>query len=432
MKSQIRSQNLSILLTDLQGYTNTSSASSREEIIGLIRRHNQLMTPVIEFYGGTIIKGIGDALLCTFQSATDAVVCSIIIQLLLKEYNTRQKDSAKRMNLRVVINTGDVSIEANDIFGEAVNITARMEALPCFPGGTIGISEATYLLMNKSEIIAEKIGPQTLKGIPEPVTVFQVPLAKQKLTSIPTKLLQLVETIVEGKTPSGATVKLTEWTSAVKGFLSEKNWGENIQQIGKKVNYIQDQISKSLTQKNASEFKKDSNEISDAPVMKRLVGFAIDMVIIAFFCATLSFSWWASQRVIYGKSSISNEEFSKLGFGQYKNFHFEYDSDGHGYYLRNMGFTESFINLNAKFPIIPIFLYFFLFWSLKGASPGQIFTKTRLVDESGKDINFSAGVKRSAFFMISTFFLLGIGGITIFFGDRKTIYDKLSHTRVVE
>lgn len=102
-------------MTDIQGYTNASSSSSREEIIGLIRRHNQLMIPVITFYGGTIVKSIGDAFLCTFASATDAVVCSIIIQLLLKEYNKKQRDELKKMMLRVVINTGDVSIEKNDI-----------------------------------------------------------------------------------------------------------------------------------------------------------------------------------------------------------------------------------------------------------------------------------------------------------------------------
>ncbi|HOT76665.1 MAG TPA: adenylate/guanylate cyclase domain-containing protein, partial [Candidatus Wallbacteria bacterium] len=66
MPAGLKSQNLSIMMTDIQGYTNASSSSSREEIVGLIRRHNQLMIPVITFYGGTIVKSIGDAFLCTF------------------------------------------------------------------------------------------------------------------------------------------------------------------------------------------------------------------------------------------------------------------------------------------------------------------------------------------------------------------------------
>lgn len=192
------SQNLSIMMTDIQGYTGTSSASSREQIVDLIRRHNRLMVPVFSHYKGSVVKTIGDAFLVTFKSATDAVVCAIVIQLMLREYNRRQHDEAKRMNLRVVINTGDVSIEEKDIYGDAVNITARMEGLECFPGGSIGISESTYLLMNRNEICAEKIDSYEMKGIPYPVTVFSVPLDRQRLSEIPGRLLDLVEATLAG------------------------------------------------------------------------------------------------------------------------------------------------------------------------------------------------------------------------------------------
>lgn len=194
---KVVSQNLSIMMTDIQGYTDTSSVSSREEIVQLLRNHNRLMVPVIQFYGGTIIKSIGDALLVTFNSATDAVVCGIIIQLILREYNKKQRGEGQKMSLRVVINSGDVTLENRDIFGDAVNITARMEGLPCFPGGTIGISESTFLLMNRNEIVADLIGPQQMKGIPTPINVFIVPLEKQRLNEIPTRLLELVEHVVQ-------------------------------------------------------------------------------------------------------------------------------------------------------------------------------------------------------------------------------------------
>ena len=172
------------MMTDIQGYSATVAEASREEVVSLIRRHNQLMRPVIEFYRGTIIKSIGDAFLCTFQSATDAVICALIIQLLLIEYNQRLADKTRCLNLRVVVNSGDVSLEQGDIFGTAVNVTARMEGLDCFPGGSIGISESTHLLMDRTEIVAEKIGPKQLKGVPDPVTVFHVPLEKQKLNKV--------------------------------------------------------------------------------------------------------------------------------------------------------------------------------------------------------------------------------------------------------
>ncbi|MDD5091871.1 MAG: adenylate/guanylate cyclase domain-containing protein, partial [Candidatus Wallbacteria bacterium] len=140
---EVVSKNLSIMLTDIQGYSTISSSASREEILKLISEHSRVLTPIIEFYNGRIVKTIGDAFLCVFESATDAVVCAIIIQIHLKEYNAKEPD--KKLNIRIVINTGDVSLKEGDIYGDGVNITARMESLSCFPGGTVGISESTYL-----------------------------------------------------------------------------------------------------------------------------------------------------------------------------------------------------------------------------------------------------------------------------------------------
>jgi len=196
---KVASQNLSIMLTDIQGYTNASASSSRDQLVQLLRDHNRLMIPLIRFHGGTIIKQIGDALLVTFGSATDAAVCAIMIQLMLREFNRRQRDETRKLQLRVVINTGDVTLQDGDIFGDAVNITARIEGLSCFPGGSIGISESTYLLMNQNEIVAELIGPHQLKGIPNPVNVYRIPLDKQRLTELPSRLLDLVEFVVENQ-----------------------------------------------------------------------------------------------------------------------------------------------------------------------------------------------------------------------------------------
>ena len=201
------SSNLSILITDIQGYTDTSVKSSRQEIIDLVRRHNKLLKPVIEFYGGHIVKTMGDAFLCTFKSATDAVMCSIVIQLIMHEYNSNQKEEDKRLKVRIVVNTGDVTLEENDIYGDAVNIAARMEGLDCFPGETIGISESTYLLMNRNEIKAERVGPKELKGIPEPVVVYKVPLDEQKLDKIPARLFELVEKAVSMEEPATDNLK---------------------------------------------------------------------------------------------------------------------------------------------------------------------------------------------------------------------------------
>ncbi|MBF0500647.1 MAG: RDD family protein [Candidatus Riflebacteria bacterium] len=435
----MKSQNLSVLLTDLQGFTSTSSASSRADIVALIRRHNQLMMPVIKFYGGTYVKSVGDALLCTFQSSTDAVVCGIIIQLLLKEYNSRQQNEARRMNLRVVINSGDVSLENKDIYGEAVNITFRMEGLPCFPGGTIGISESTYLLMNRSEIISEKIGPQTLKGIPEPVTVYQVPLEKQRLTTIPARLLQLVEKAVEGGAVGGtgfggdAAANMTEWANAVTSFLKEKNWGESVhqvgQQVGQKVGQLQNKLVSTFGQKTVIE-KNEGKTLSDARIQKRLITFAIDMLVILVVYTAIYTGWWGVQRIVFGAAELAPTEYI-AGNSSHGNKILARPMNITGNIRRPMGIAEWIIDTNVKFPFILMYLYFAMFWKIKGATLGQIAGHTAVVSDDGQPITWNQAMKRSGLFLLSTLFF-GAGAIMIFTTDKKTLFDKIAETRVIE
>ncbi|HQB83178.1 MAG TPA: adenylate/guanylate cyclase domain-containing protein, partial [Candidatus Rifleibacterium sp.] len=317
MPPAVRSQNLSIMMTDIQGYSAAVAEASREDVVNLIRRHNRLMRPVIEFYRGTIVKTIGDAFLCTFPSATDAVICAIIIQLLLKEYNQRMTDSASNLNLRVVINSGDVTLEGGDIFGNAVNITARMEALDCFPGGSIGISESTNLLMDRTEIVAEKIGPKQLKGVPEPVNVYKVPLEKQKLNKLPVQLLSLVEKVINAKDLDSdshdANARFNEWAQSVGSFLTQTNWGDNInkasKQIGdnfnkatKQIGNLQNSLAKTFGQKTVLEKKQTLN---DASIKSRCKSGLIDLVILLLISLSLRGFWWPVQRVIYGPTTVS-------------------------------------------------------------------------------------------------------------------------------
>lgn len=423
MPPGIRSQNLSIMLTDIQGYSATAANASREEVIELIRRHSQLMRPVIEFYGGTIIKSIGDAFLCTFPSATDAVICAIIIQLLLKEYNQRIKDEAKQLNLRVVINSGDVSIEENDIFGNAVNITARMEALDCFPGGSIGISESTHLLMDRSEIVAEKIGPQNLKGVPEPVMVYRVPLEKQKLNQLPIQLLNLVEKVVnakDGAMPGSA--QINEWAQSVGSFLKQTNWGENIGKASQQLGNIQKSLTKTFGKKTVTEQKKTFN---DAPISARVKSGAIDLLLVALLVIGIWIAWWPVQRVVFGATMVSETSASH----DISNWSYERVGDDY-FYVRRKGIFESLVDLNVRFPFILLLGYFAIFWKVKHATPGQIASGTAVVQEDGlAEVSFALALKRSALFLVSCFTIFGV--LMIFVGEKKTLYDKVCKTRVV-
>ena len=407
----MKSQNLSIMLTDIQGYSKVSAASSREENLQLIQRHNQLMQPVIRFYGGTVIKTIGDAFLVTFPSATDAVVCAIIIQLILREYNAKQKDEAHKLILRVVINTGDVSLVDNDIYGVAVNITARMEALECFPGNTIGISEATYLMMNRNEIAADEIGPKELAGVPYPVNVYQVPLESQKITSIPAKLLELVERSVNASTAQASREKMsdfTEWSTAITSFLKEKKFGKNIQVLQKNIRRNAGDAQRSLVHTFSQPSvlgDKAAPDLKDAAVMSRLKSFVIDAGILMLAIFILRCGWeWFLRPIFFGAVGGT----------------------------RDRGILELLIQVNLNYPLILCFAYFLIFWFIKGASPGQIATRSAVIMNDGSRLDFETSAKRSALFVISTMIFLGVPALSLFTKSKKTFFDSQCNTRVVE
>ena len=428
MPPAVKSQNLSIMMTDIQGYSAAVAEASREEVVTLIRRHNKLMRPVIEFYRGTIIKSIGDAFLCTFPSATDAVICAIIIQLLLKEYNQRMPDKATNLNLRIVVNSGDVTLEQGDIFGNAVNITARMEALDCFPGGSIGISESTHLLMDRTEIVADKIGAKTLKGVPEPVTVYHVPLEKQKLNKLPMHLLTLVEKVVNSddldSDSSDGNARLNEWAQSVGTFLKQTNWGDNLNKATKQIGNLQQSLAKTFGKKTILDKK---HEFNDASLAKRIKSSLIDIVILLAFAMALRGLWWPVHRIVYGPMTVSAWNEITGETASWTSEHF----DGKTVITRKMGIAEWIINFNVNFPILIIWLYFAIFWKFRHASPGQIATGTAVVDENGNpDLPVILVFKRSAIYIASTLSI--IGNFAIFVGDRQTLHDKVCSTRVVE
>lgn len=218
----MHSKNLSIMITDIRGYSDKSAGSSREDLLTFLETHRKLLKPVIEFYEGTVVKSLGDSFLCTFESATDATVCAIAIQLIVDEFNRKITDAGNSLTIRVVINSGDVTIKGNDIFGDAVNLAARMEKIPEIGQGGIAISQSTYLLMNRQEIIAEPLGSYEFKGIPQPVQVYRIPLNLQKLSQLPTRLSELVQRVVSGEEIT-TTIQFTS-TMRTRTFTKLK-WG---------------------------------------------------------------------------------------------------------------------------------------------------------------------------------------------------------------
>lgn len=170
-------RNLAIMFTDIQGFTARTSVSTREGIDKLLDAHDRLLKPVFATFRGTIVKTIGDAFLVWFESPTDAVICGLTVQEVLRQRNERVP-AEERLHVRVAINAGDVELRTDektgmvDVFGEPVNLAARLEGIT--EAGEVWFTEAVYLTMNRAEAPSTEIGERTFKGIPNPVRVYKV------------------------------------------------------------------------------------------------------------------------------------------------------------------------------------------------------------------------------------------------------------------
>ena len=164
-------RNLTILLTDIKGFTDKTSNKSRSQIQEMLDRHRDTVLPVLQSRGGKLVKTIGDAFLMVFESPTDAVLAGVAVQDALARFNEGNAD-ADRLDVRIAINTGEVNLAENDIFGEPVNITARIEGVA--QAGEVFFTEAVYLAMNKTEVPSSEVGQLQLKGIREKVRVYKV------------------------------------------------------------------------------------------------------------------------------------------------------------------------------------------------------------------------------------------------------------------
>jgi hypothetical protein len=123
-------------------------------------------------FGGRRVKSIGDALLMTFRSPTDAVRSAMAMQNALERLRRSQPELGL-LHVRAAINVGEVRAEFRDVFGEAVNLASRLQALT--PSDAIYFTEAVYLAMNKAEVPSEIVGTRKIRGMPEPVRIYCVP-----------------------------------------------------------------------------------------------------------------------------------------------------------------------------------------------------------------------------------------------------------------
>jgi TolB-like protein len=152
-----------IMFTDIVGYT-ALMGSDEDKAFRVLRKNRQIQRPIIKKYRGEWLKEMGDGILASFHTASDAVRCAgDIQQAVIKE----------GIALRIGIHEGEVVFEGGDVLGDGVNVASRLEGMA--DEGCINISGAVYKdIKNKSGITAEFIGEKELKNVEEPVKVYKV------------------------------------------------------------------------------------------------------------------------------------------------------------------------------------------------------------------------------------------------------------------
>lgn len=149
MSTQRVQKNLTVMFTDISGFTKHTETISRDALMSRLDTHNELLMPIIAHFEGKIVKTIGDAFLITFESPTNAVQCGLFMQHTLRKYNV-EKPEPEQIHIKVSINSGEVTVTENDVFGDPVNVAAKIEKAT--NPDEIYFTEAVFLAMVKAEV----------------------------------------------------------------------------------------------------------------------------------------------------------------------------------------------------------------------------------------------------------------------------------------
>ena len=159
-----------IVSLDVVGYSRLMGVDDSGTLAALKAHRRELIDPKIAEHDGRIVKTTGDGLLLEFSSVVDAVRCAVEVQRGMAERNADVAPD-KRLDFRIGINVGDIIIDGDDIFGDGVNVAARLEAL-AEPGG-ICISGKVYDEVAQTvDCHFENRGPRRVKNIALPVRVY--------------------------------------------------------------------------------------------------------------------------------------------------------------------------------------------------------------------------------------------------------------------
>jgi adenylate cyclase len=165
---------MAILAADVVGYSRLMGVNEVATLQALKAHRREVVDPAIAAHHGRIVKTTGDGMLVEFASAVDAVNCAMTVQRSMADRNDDMATNANgnpRIVFRIGINVGDIIIDGDDIFGDGVNVAARVEA-ECEPGGVYLSANAFEQIRSKTSFAFEDMGERHLKNIDRPVRVY--------------------------------------------------------------------------------------------------------------------------------------------------------------------------------------------------------------------------------------------------------------------
>jgi class 3 adenylate cyclase len=151
-----------IMFTDIVGYT-ALMGDDEQKAFDLLNKNREIHQPIIDIYNGKLIKELGDGILASFPTVSDALSAAIKIQ--------QACSASKELSLRIGIHQGEIIIENNDIYGDAVNIASRIQTLG-IPGSILFSKKVADEIKNKAEFNTASLGSFEFKNVKEPIEVF--------------------------------------------------------------------------------------------------------------------------------------------------------------------------------------------------------------------------------------------------------------------
>ncbi|MFP2959348.1 protein kinase domain-containing protein [Myxococcus sp. 1LA] len=168
--SVVKPQNLTVMLTDIQGFTERTSRQTHEENARMLETHDRLLMPLVKEHDGRLVQKRGDALLVVFRSPTSGVLCGMAMQDRLWRHNQTVPE-VDRLNVRVCLHAGEVLATTDTVLGEPMEVVEAVEHVAS--AGEVTFTEAVNLARNRAEVTAEPCGTIALPGRDEQLQLYR-------------------------------------------------------------------------------------------------------------------------------------------------------------------------------------------------------------------------------------------------------------------